>query len=179
MRVLVAHASRHGATAGIAERIAADLGEAGLTVTVGHVEDFERVDTFDAVVVGGAIYIGSWLKPATKFVKHHREALAGRAVWLFGSGPVGEDTVDDHGTDVLVSSRPKEFDELEALIEPRGTRIFFGAYDPDAEPVGMAERAMKLMPAAKAALPAGDFRDWDAIDAWAAEIAEELAPSRV
>lgn len=30
------------------------------------------------------------------------------------------------------------------------------------------------MPAAKNALPAGDFRDWDAIDAWVGEIADEL-----
>jgi menaquinone-dependent protoporphyrinogen oxidase len=179
MRVLVAHASRHGATAGIAERIAKDLEATGLTVTVGHVEDFDRVDTFDAVIVGGAIYIGSWLKPATKFVKHHHEALAGRPVWLFGSGPVGEDTIDEHGTDILDASRPKEFDALETLIGPRGTQIFFGAYDPDAEPLTMAERALKLMPAAKAALPAGDFRDWDAIDAWADAIAHHLTEATV
>jgi len=30
------------------------------------------------------------------------------------------------------------------------------------------------MPAARGALPAGDFRDWSAIDAWAAQIAAEL-----
>ncbi len=32
------------------------------------------------------------------------------------------------------------------------------------------------MPAARNALPKGDFRDWPAIDAWADEIAHELAP---
>ncbi len=31
------------------------------------------------------------------------------------------------------------------------------------------------MPFARDALPAGDFRDWDAIEAWAHEIATELA----
>jgi menaquinone-dependent protoporphyrinogen oxidase len=30
------------------------------------------------------------------------------------------------------------------------------------------------MPAAKAILPAGDFREWDAIEAWAHEIAAEV-----
>ena len=49
-----------------------------------------------------------------------------------------------------------------------------GAYDPDAPPVGLGERFVQHMPAARAALPAGDFRDWPAIDAWAAQIAAEL-----
>jgi menaquinone-dependent protoporphyrinogen oxidase len=41
----------------------------------------------------------------------------------------------------------------------------------------MAERFMHLMPAsARNAMPAGDFRDWPAIDAWAAEIAGALQP---
>ena len=44
----------------------------------------------------------------------------------------------------------------------------------------MAERFVRLIPASKTTLPAGDFRDWAAIDAWAAEIAAALraAPGR-
>lgn len=38
---------------------------------------------------------------------------------------------------------------------------------------------MSLMPAAKAAFPKGDFRDWPAIDAWADTIAHELAGAAV
>ena len=37
------------------------------------------------------------------------------------------------------------------------------------------ERITQLMPAARNALPAGDFRDWEAIDAWAGTIADELS----
>ena len=33
---------------------------------------------------------------------------------------------------------------------------------------------MKLMPAARNAMPSGDFRDWPAIDAWADQIAAAL-----
>jgi menaquinone-dependent protoporphyrinogen oxidase len=35
------------------------------------------------------------------------------------------------------------------------------------------------MPAARAAMPAGDFRNWPVIDAWAAQIAAELATGAI
>jgi menaquinone-dependent protoporphyrinogen oxidase len=38
-----------------------------------------------------------------------------------------------------VATRPKEFDELTKLLHPRGEQVFFGAYDPDAPPVGACE----------------------------------------
>jgi menaquinone-dependent protoporphyrinogen oxidase len=37
-------------------------------------------------------------------------------------------------------------------------------------------RFMRLAPASRNALPAGDFRDWPAIEAWAGTIARELEP---
>lgn len=174
MTVLVGYASRHGATAGIAERIATGLEAAGVEADALAVEDVDDVGRYDAFVIGGAAYMFHWLKEATKFVKRHHSVLAERPVWLFSSGPLGTDRVDKQGRDVLETTRPKEFDELEALVRPRGVRVFFGAWDPEAPPVGMVERTMRHMPASKDALPAGDFRDWPAIDAWAAEIATEL-----
>lgn len=60
------------------------------------------------------------------------------------------------------------------MARPRGTRVSFGAWNPDAPPIGLAERMMRRIPAAGQALPAGDFCDWPAVDAWAAEIAATL-----
>lgn len=174
MNILVAYASRHGATAGIAERIAADLRAAGRPAEARPVTEIQDVAAYDAFVVGGAAYMFHWLKEATKFVKRHRAVLSERPVWLFSSGPLGTDLVDDEGHDILDASRPKEFDELRDLIHPRGERVFFGAWDPDNPPVGIGERVVRLVPASKTIMPAGDFRDWPAIDAWAAEIAREL-----
>ena len=129
MSVLVAYASRHGATRGIAERIGERLRAAGLEVEVRPVTDAGAVAGHDAFVVGGAAYMFHWLKEATGFVQRNRAILAARPVWLFSSGPLGTDLVDKEGHDVLETSVPKEFADLRAAIHPRGERIFFGAFD--------------------------------------------------
>jgi menaquinone-dependent protoporphyrinogen oxidase len=178
MRVLVAYATRHGATAGIAERIAADLTGAGLPAVARPVEEVTDVGPYDAVVLGGAAYMFHWLKPAVTFCRRHREELARRPVWLFSSGPLGSDRLDKDGRDVLETSRPREFDDLADVLHPREEKVFFGAYNPDAAPVGVGERLARHTPAARRAIPAGDFRDWPEIDAWAAGIAEELVAAQ-
>jgi menaquinone-dependent protoporphyrinogen oxidase len=174
MHVLVAYASRHGSTKGIAERLAEKITSAGHVASAVPVREVRDAAGYDAFVVGSAAYLFHWLKDATRFVNKNRSVLASHPVWLFSSGPVGTDLVDDKGRDVMETSRPKEFDEFKDSIHPKGEQIFFGAWDPDAPAVGMAERFMKLMPAARSSLPVGDFRDWDAIDAWAGEIATGL-----
>jgi menaquinone-dependent protoporphyrinogen oxidase len=174
MTVLVTYATRHGSTTGIAERITDRLREAGVAAECRSIANVRDLEPYDAFVIGAAAYMFHWLKDATKFAKRNRELLATRPVWLFSSGPVGTDLVDKEGRDVLETTRPKEFAELVPMLHARGERIFFGAWDPSAPPIGLAERFMHLLPAAPA-MPSGDFRDWPAIDAWAAEIAADLA----
>ncbi|MDO8145175.1 flavodoxin domain-containing protein [Isoptericola sp. 178] len=170
MNVLVAYATRHGATAGIAERIAATLRDHGVDADAVPVEEVSTVEEYDAVVLGGAAYMAHWLKDADRFAKRHESALKQRPVWLFSSGPLGTDEVDEKGRDVREAARPREFAELSELLQPRGEEVFFGAYDPEEKPIGLAERFTRKMP-----LPAGDFRDWERIDAWARQIARDVA----
>lgn len=177
MSILVAYASRHGSTRGIAERIAARLRADGLEADVRPAAEVPDAARYDAFVVGGAAYMFHWLKDATTFVQRNRAMLATRPTWLFSSGPIGTDTVDKQGRDVLVTSVPREFPGLRDAIHPRGEQVFFGAMDPTAKPVGIAERFVAILPAARDALPKGDFRDWPAIDAWADEIAQALGGS--
>jgi menaquinone-dependent protoporphyrinogen oxidase len=175
MRILVIYATRHGATAGIAERIADTLGRRRLDATLRAASEPIDVDAYDAYVVGSAAYMGRWLGDVTSFVRHHRSSLASRPVWLFSSGPIGPDLVDKQGRDVRVASEPKEFAEFRVALRPRGTRVLFGAYDPHAEPVGIAERLTRHLPASiQGQIPSGDYRDWADIEAWANEIADEL-----
>jgi menaquinone-dependent protoporphyrinogen oxidase len=178
MTVLVAYASRHGATRGIAERIGSGLEQAGLRVEVKPVDEIDDVERYDAFVIGSAAYGHHWLKEASAFVRGNEQRLAQGPVWLFSSGPIGEETVDPEGRDMLEISRPGEFDEFGPRLRPRGTRVFFGAWDPQAPPIGIAERLQRHLPAAWTADVVGDFRDWQAIDGWVSEIASELDQDR-
>jgi menaquinone-dependent protoporphyrinogen oxidase len=136
MRVLVAYASRHGATQGIAERIAETLRQAGLEAEALPAASVKKVTEYDALVIGGAAYMFHWLKDATKFVRRNRAFLATRPVWLFSSGPIGTEPTDAEGRDQKVVAIPREFAELVPAVKARGQEIFFGAVEPGASRSG-------------------------------------------
>lgn len=159
MRILVAYASRHGSTRGIAEHIAAGLRGSGNEVDAASVDQVADVQTYDGFVIGSAVYYGAWMKEATAFVAANASWLVRRPVWLFSSGPVGTAAPTD----------PKDIVALGETINPRGHRIFYGALD--RRELSIGERI--VVGAVKA--PDGDFRDWKAIEAWTGEIAGELA----
>jgi menaquinone-dependent protoporphyrinogen oxidase len=171
MNVVVGYASRHGATQQIAERLAETLGAAGLGVRIGPVGSVDLA-AGEAFVIGSATYFGHWLKEATEFVHQHREVLAGAPVWLFSSGPLGDEATDAHGEDPRTSAEPKELAELREAVHPRDHRVFFGVLDPDS--LRIRERMVRALPAGRQLLPEGDFRDWADIEAWAQGIASEL-----
>lgn len=173
MTVLVGFSSKYGATEGIAERIARRLREAGRDALARPLASVDKPADFDAFVLGSAVYMGSWRKEATEFVRGNLAALAGKPVWLFSSGPLGTDPKDAEGRDKLKQAEPKQFEEFGEALSPRGRRVFFGALNPSV--LGRRDRLVRRIPSGRELLPEGDFRDWAEIDEWAAGIAEELA----
>ena len=185
-KVLVVYASRHGSTRGIAQRIEEVLRTEGLEVDIAPADHASGVGAADAVVVGSAVYMGSWLKEAVEFVKRNEVRLAELPLWFFSSGPLpgsslGKGPDVDPLTDALGpeegpgSGGRKKIDEITAATFPKDHRVFLGAFDPNDPAKVTSERLVRLLPAVKKALPAGDFREWDAIEAWAHEIAATLA----
>ena len=63
---------------------------------------------------------------------------------------------------------PQKLQPIVDRIQPRDVALFHGAVD--REKLSLIEKWMIRMVNA----PAGDFRDWDAIAAWATAIAEAL-----
>jgi menaquinone-dependent protoporphyrinogen oxidase len=164
MAILVTDASKHGATEEIAERITSTLRQLGETAEVRPIHNVENLAKYEGVVLGSAIYYGSWLKEATEFVRHHQAELSARPVWLFSVGPLGTEVKD-------TEEQPKELAEFRQIIPLRGHALFFGALDH--HQLSFAERM--VVKAVRA--PEGDFRDWKAVEEWAATIARELAPA--
>ncbi|MEY9941842.1 flavodoxin domain-containing protein [Streptacidiphilus sp. MAP5-3] len=161
-RVLVAYASRNGATAEIAEWLAARLrdGEKDFDVTVAEVSDALDPTGYDAVVLGSALYEGRWLPSASRFARRHRHDLAHAPVWTFSSGPLDDsasrgDMVTTHSADC--ASRG---------LRARDHVTFGGRLSPDSR--GWLAHAMVD------GGHGGDFRDRARIDAYAAQIAAEL-----
>jgi menaquinone-dependent protoporphyrinogen oxidase len=166
MTVLVAVASRHGATAEIAERIGRDLADRGLSVEVQKLpvadDDIAR---YEAFVIGSAIYLGKWMKDATRFVEGHVDDLTEHPTWLFASGSiVGDPPVADDPN----AMRPSLAEKLVASTHALEHKLFAGKLD--GSRLGFTER----LPVKMAGGREGDWRDWDAVDTWAASIAEHL-----
>ena len=162
MTVLVAYASKHGSTRGIAEAIGGRFLDRRVEAVVRPIRDVDGLESYEAIVIGSAVYLGAWMKEAVAFSERHAGTLSGVPVWLFSSGPLGEDVEDEE-------PQPRQLPELEAALSPRDHQVFFGALD--RSKLGFAERM--IVKAVKA--PDGDYRDWDAIAAWADEIAASLA----
>lgn len=89
VRVIVTHVSPHGSTRGIAERIAERLRESGLQVDCEPVHEIQRVDGYDAVVIGSAIHGRAWLTEASQFLSTHADELVVRPKWLYSVGMPG------------------------------------------------------------------------------------------
>lgn len=162
MRILVAAASRHGSTREIAEAIADELRKDALEVDVRAAAEVVTVDGYEAVVLGSAVYVGDWLPEAREFVERHGERLAAMPVWLFSSGPLGAEDPQPRGD-------PQRIGDLIEAAGPREHRVFVGRLDRQA--LGFGERLVVKVVRA----PEGDFRDWQAIRAWARAIGAALA----
>jgi menaquinone-dependent protoporphyrinogen oxidase len=161
MKVLIVAASRHGSTDEIADAIAARLRERGHEADVFAPEDAPPLASYDAVVIGSAVYVGNWMKAARSFVEANSDSLVGRPVWLFSSGPL-----DDAEAEALPSEK---VEDLETTTRALGHHVFTGRLDRNQ--LSLAERMVTKMVHA----PDGDFRDWDDIARWADSIADTLS----
>lgn len=160
MWVLVTVASRHGSTREIGAEVAQVLRAAGHDVAEVEPDDVGSVEEYDAVVLGSAVYVGRLAAALRDLVDRHAARLASRPTWLFWSGRVGEPPLPaDEPDDVRVVAR---------RVGARDVVAFGGRLARDE--LGLAERALVAMIEAEA----GDFRDFDEVDAWAGRVAEDL-----
>jgi menaquinone-dependent protoporphyrinogen oxidase len=163
VKVLVSTASKHGSTGEIGNRIAAALraelpGDAVVDVfPAARVGD---VTSYDAFILGSAVYMGRWLEGARELAERIA-ALPPRPVWLFSSGPIGDPPKPDE--------EPADAGNIVESTHAREHCLFAGRLD--RHRLGFGEKAV----VAALRVADGDFRDWNAIDTWGRQIAAELS----
>jgi len=153
--VLVAYGSKHGATREIAEAIAEAFRAEGVGA---HAESALTADPrgAGAVVVGAALYTGRLHAHAVRFLERYESVLANQPVAVFASGPR---TLEPE--DVTASLRQLRGGLNSAVpnLRPVSLTIFGGAVDPH----------RLRWPLSR--MQASDARDWEAVRAWASELA--------
>jgi menaquinone-dependent protoporphyrinogen oxidase len=159
-RVLIAHGTKNGSTAEIAEWIAEELREQGFDTDVRSAASVRDVTAYDAVVLGGALYAGRWQRDAAGFARRHREALAHRPVWLFSSGPLDASAKERDIPPTRGVARVAD------RLDARG-HVTFGGRLTEGAGGFMARQIVKQG-------KGGDFRDRRQIRGWAHGVASEL-----
>jgi len=157
-RILVAYASKKGSTTEIAQAIAKELQAAGHTSDAVEIAKGASPTGYDAVVIGGPMYMGK-IEGMGKFVKRHsaelaRVPVAGFVVCLAAAAK------DPEGMVWAEKALHAALDPLRPVAE----MVFAGRLDPSK--LSWLQKWMTE----KAKSPVGDFRDWTAIAAWAREL---------
>ncbi|WP_255333294.1 flavodoxin domain-containing protein [Methanocalculus taiwanensis] len=161
-RILIAYATRAGSTTGVAEAVAGQLRRAGYDPVISEIHTDPSPEEYDHVILGGPVYMGH-MSEVAGYVQRHEAALQSRLIAAFAVG-----------MSFLEDDKEKQAPAQEALrsslssLLPRHIGYFAGKTDPGK--LSFLQRmALKIVKS-----PVGDFRDYEAIQAWAMEISGDL-----
>ena len=156
-RILIVHASGSGSTAEVAEAIGQTMRDSATEVDVQPANKAADLSTYDALILGSSIRAGRWLPIAAQFLESHRDEMAEMPVAYFTTCLTMVNNTPESRRTVLSYMEPIR--QMAPEIEPVGLGLFAGSLVPELEPILPAESVLY-----------GDYRDWEAIAAWAREI---------
>ena len=163
-KILVAHASMYGSTLEIATAISEVFLRGGAHVDVLPAGKVKDIGQYDGIVLGTAVRAGKPLRDAVSFAKKFSAGFAGKRIALYSVGIMMRDDTPEN----RVKAREVLAPILTQTGEPTAIGLFAGRIDYKKigfplsfffkrEPSGMMRE--------------GDWRDWDMIRKWAADIA--------
>jgi len=162
--VLVGYATRSGSTQEVAESVAAAMRDSGLEVDLQPLQNVRTLAGYRMLVLGAPLYMFRWHKDALSFLSRHREAITQASVAVFALGPFHDEEKEWQSVRAQLD---KELSKL-PWFSPVAREVFGGKFDPT-----KLRFPMNLIPAVKK-MPASDIRNWDAIRAWASDLARKL-----
>jgi menaquinone-dependent protoporphyrinogen oxidase len=142
-KVLVAYGTRAGSTAGVAERISDVLKRGGFAAEAIPANEVRDVASYGAIVLGSAVRAGKLMPEALRFLDKNRAAIAARPFAAFIVCLTMKDTDEKSRTAASAYLEP-----VRARVKPLSEGLFAGVMDS----------------------PQGDYRKWDEVEAWAAEL---------
>jgi len=168
MSILVTYATSRGSTREIAERIASRLQTFATPVDCIPVQEVEvaALPNYSAVIVGSAIHMGSWLSPASRFIRSNQQALKIQQVWAFSVGmpPQESDRVNEE--------RMVEEKIRKQVPNLRGHKLFQGRFYKQDLGWFLGMIFTCCVPREKTKF--GDERSWEVIEAWADKVGKEV-----
>jgi menaquinone-dependent protoporphyrinogen oxidase len=189
--VLVAYATNAGSTEAVAAAVGEELSKGGTPVDVRRIHDVSGLNAYGAVIVGGPMIFGAWHREAVDFVTQ-QQALLHVPVAFFITALHLVCTVDPNVTvpvycDPALATPPHQAGRLSfterystvewylgpvlrkaPLIKPVSVAFFGGKMDHRA--LTLSKRLFAQILIRKP----GDFRNWPAIRAWAADMRRVL-----
>ncbi|KAA6458246.1 flavodoxin [Acidobacteria bacterium AB60] len=163
-QVLVAYATRFGSTAETAQFVAETLRDRGFTVECRPASEIASLDSYEAVVLAAALYMGKLHREARHFLETHQESLRTMPVALLVPGPIETREKDWHSAHQQLEKQLARY----PWLKPIACQVVGGTFDP--KRLGFP---WKIIPALHKA-PVADARDWNAIRDWAAALAGTL-----
>jgi len=160
MKMLVVYGSKRGGTAGLAQMVGNALTEHGVEAVVQNAADADAPDSYDGVIVAGALYANRWHRDARRFVRRYANGLQQKPVWFVSSGPL------DRSARTGEIPAVRQVAKLMHQVGARGHMTFGGRLAQDAK--GFTAGAM-------AKKHAGDWRDPDHVVAWIDEVMAALS----
>ncbi len=170
MRILTVYASAHGSTAEVGRFIAGVLQARGIKASATAAGEARPVEEFDAYILGSAVHNGLWLPEMAAFVRQLRSVVSDKPVYLWlnclrAIEPGGYAYVTNNYLPNLLS-RTLSFRkigifagkvDMTTINQDEAWTLTF-RYDGGRDPFTLS----------------GDHRDWNAIRAWAEQVADDL-----
>lgn len=163
-KILVAYASEYGSTAGVAEAIGKELCDKGASVDVRLVKKVTSLSPYRAVIVGSPIYRSKWMSETVKFLKENSEILSKVPLAYFVVCMTMQKPTEENRRKALAYLDP--VGRSVPQVKPVQVGLFAGALHYDK----LSWITRKIVQSKGS--PEGDFRDWNAIRAWAGHLDE-------